>query len=216
MPCYNKKMFFYSPLAALPSGGRMTNNLGIRLMRPGEEGEVGALVARVFNDFVALDFPPEGIDEFYRYAQPSAIGERSKAGSQVLVAEEGSPIVGMLELRGSNHIAMLFVEKQGRGVGRRLVERVLQTCGNAPGGTDTVTVHASRYAAPIYRQFGFEAERSRANGEWRYLFANGIQLQRQRLTRRSTGRSAAMRLLAGYLCVWPAEMTQHDSPMAQP
>jgi predicted GNAT family N-acyltransferase len=127
-------------------------------MKPGEEREVCALVARVFDEFVAPDFPPAGIEEFCKYAQPDAMARRGKAGDRVLVAEEEDRIVGMLELQGLEHIAMLFVETRGRGVGRRLVEHALQMCREGAPGIEQVGVHASGYAVPIYRKLGFEAQ----------------------------------------------------------
>lgn len=136
----------------------MTDRVSIRLMKPGEENEVCALVARVFNEFVASDFSPEGIAEFYRYAQSTAMVQRCKANNKIIVAEENSRIIGMLELKGFDHIAMLFVETQGRGIGRELVEHALQICREGDQSVQQVTVHASQYAAPIYRKLGFEVE----------------------------------------------------------
>jgi predicted GNAT family N-acyltransferase len=127
-------------------------------MKPGEEGAVCALVARVFDAFVAPDFSPEGIQEFYEYAQPHAMARRAKAGGRVLVAEEGERIVGMLELRGVDHIALLFVETTGRGIGGRLVEQALRICSDDESRVQTVRVHSSRFAVPIYSKLGFEAE----------------------------------------------------------
>ena len=84
--------------------------------------------------------------------------QRCKATNRVLVAEENDRIIGMLELKGFDHIAMLFVEIQGRGVGRELVEQALQICRQGGQAVQRVTVHASQYAAPIYRKLGFEVE----------------------------------------------------------
>jgi predicted GNAT family N-acyltransferase len=64
----------------------------------------------------------------------------------------------MLELRGSDHIAMLFVDDRGRGVGKALVERALQMCKEETEGLEEVKVHASLYAVPIYSKLGFKAE----------------------------------------------------------
>jgi hypothetical protein len=60
-----------------------------RFMRSGEESEVCALVARVFDKFVASDFSPTGVEEFHRYAKPDALAQRTAAGHTFLVAEEG-------------------------------------------------------------------------------------------------------------------------------
>lgn len=127
-------------------------------MSEGEEHEICALVARVFDEYVAGDFSPEGVEEFYRYAEPSAIAERSRKGGKVLLAEEDGQILGMLELKGHDHIAMLFVDDRERGLGRALVERALQLCREGTEDLETVSVHASLYAVPIYRKLGFEAQ----------------------------------------------------------
>ena len=135
----------------------MASDVSYRLMRSGEEREVCALVARVFDRFVAPDFLPTGVEEFYRYAEPNALAERREAGHTVLVAEEGSGVVGMLELRGLDHIAMLFVEGQGRGIGKELVARAVQLCSEHAPQVRGISVHASRYAVPVYRKMGFQA-----------------------------------------------------------
>jgi GNAT superfamily N-acetyltransferase len=130
----------------------------IRSMEKGEEGEVCTLVERVFNEFVAPDYPPEGIEEFFRYAEPEAMAQRVELGDRVLVAEQEGAMVGMIELMGNDHIAMLFVQVRGRGIGRRLVERALLLCREASPPPDEVRVHASRFAVPIYERLGFESE----------------------------------------------------------
>lgn len=110
------------------------------------------------DEYVAGGFATEGVEEFYRYAEPSALSERSREGNKVLLAEEEGQILGMLELMGPDHIAMLFVDYRGRGLGRALVERALQLCREETEGLEQVSVHASLYAVPIYRNLGFEAE----------------------------------------------------------
>ena len=136
----------------------MTDGVSIRLLQPGEEEEACALVARVFGEYVAPDFPRAGIEEFLRYAHPEAMAARSQAGHRVLVAEEGNRLLGVLELRDLQHISMLFVEARGKGVGGKLLQRSLRMCRTGLPGVRNVTVNASRYGVPFYRRFGFEAE----------------------------------------------------------
>ena len=136
----------------------MSDHVRIRFMTEGEEHEVCALVARVFDEYVAGDFSTEGVEEFYRYAEAGAMAERSRKGDKVLLAEEDGQILGMLEIKRPDHIAMLFVDDPGRGLGRALVERALQLCREETDGLEKVGVHASLYAVPIYRNIGFEAE----------------------------------------------------------
>jgi GNAT superfamily N-acetyltransferase len=141
-------------------GEYMIDLVTIRLMNPGEEQEICVLVARVFDRFIAGDFSSEGIKEFYRYVKAEAMKERRRSGNHILVAEEGSRIVGVLELKRFSHISLLFVENRGGGLGRALVERALRICSGGAPGIKEVSVHASRYALPIYRRLGFEAEGS--------------------------------------------------------
>ena len=136
----------------------MPGTLIVRRIRPGEEGEVCRLVERVFVQFVAPEFPQEGIDEFLRFAHPAAMAQRGAAGQVVLVAEQAGRIVGMLELRGFAHVAMLFAETPGRGVGRALYEEALLMCRGRAEATGEIRAHASRYAVPIYQKLGFDAE----------------------------------------------------------
>lgn len=130
----------------------------LRAMRPGEEAEVCALVNRVFDRHVAPGFGVEGVETFRRYADPEAMRRRGTAGHRVLVAEHDGRIAGILELRGLDHIAMLFVEARGLGAGRALVERALRVCREEGPEVRRVTVHASRFAVPIYRRLGFREE----------------------------------------------------------
>jgi GNAT superfamily N-acetyltransferase len=145
-------------LAVLLGARPVSDRVTIRFMGEGEEHEVCALVARVFEEYVAGDFSTHGIEEFYRYAEPRAMAERSRKGDTVLLAEEDGQILGMLELKRPDHIAMLFVDNRGSGLGRALVERALQLCRERLNGLEQVSVHASLYAVPIYRKLGFEAE----------------------------------------------------------
>lgn len=138
------------------SGGSGT--ISLRMMRPGEEGEICALVLRVFDSHVAPDFSPEGVATFREYADPEAMRQRGAAGHRVLVAEAGGRLSGMLELRGLDHIAMLFVEARGLGAGRRLVQWALRICREEGKDVQRVRVHASRFAVPVYRKLGFQPE----------------------------------------------------------
>jgi GNAT superfamily N-acetyltransferase len=132
--------------------------LSIRRMRPGEERAVCDLVERSFSRFVAPDFPPEGVREFRRFADPVAMAARREAGEVVLVAEQDGRLLGMLELRGAGHIALLFAETPGQGVGRALYREAVQVCRHRSDATGEIRTHASRYAVPIYTRLGFESE----------------------------------------------------------
>jgi predicted GNAT family N-acyltransferase len=138
----------------------MSTEITYRLARGGEEPEVCALVARVFNRFVAPDFSQDGVDEFLRYARPDALSERSKKDHVVLVGEEKGQLIGVLEVRQYRHIALLFVELQGRGVARELLKRAVALSRDHAPEVQAITVHASRHALPVYQRLGFKVTAS--------------------------------------------------------
>jgi GNAT superfamily N-acetyltransferase len=129
----------------------------IRRAQAGEEGVICALVARVFNRFVALDYPQEGIEEFYAYANPEAMQRRAGSSRILLVAELQGELCGMIEVRGNSHLSLLFVERQGRGAGRALFQAAVRECRRREPGLEKLTVNSSPYAKAIYEKFGFAA-----------------------------------------------------------
>jgi ribosomal protein S18 acetylase RimI-like enzyme len=126
-------------------------------MNPGEEVEVVNLVARSFNEYIAPDFPEEGIEEFFRYANPRALRKRSDGSHFVIVAEADETIAGMIEIREMRHVSMLFVDKafHRRGVARELFRAALDRIKSESRPPKKVTVHSSRYAISFYESLGF-------------------------------------------------------------
>jgi ribosomal protein S18 acetylase RimI-like enzyme len=107
---------------------------------------------------VAPDFPPEGVEEFLKYARPEAL-RRRWSGSEhfALLATQGEQMVGMIEMRNHDHVSMFFVDPahMGRGIGRALWERALAACRQAWPELRRVSVNSSPYALPIYEKLGF-------------------------------------------------------------
>lgn len=135
----------------------MTYSTNLRPMSPGEEIEVVNLVARSFNEFIAPDFPEEGIDEFFSYANPRALKKRSEGSHFVLVAEDGDVIAGMIEIREMRHVSMLFVDKafHRKGIGKELILAALERIESESRPPKKLTVHSSRFAVPFYESLGF-------------------------------------------------------------
>ncbi len=127
-------------------------------MKPGDEGRIYALVSSVFSEFVASEYLPEGIEEFINYIQPEDIASRAAENHFVFVAESGSEIVGVIEIRNSNHISLLFAEKrfQRRGVGKELLRKSVEVCRREVPGLERITVHSSPNAVLAYEKMGFE------------------------------------------------------------
>lgn len=109
-----------------------------------------SLVDRVFMQFEAPDYPPEGIKTFRTFLHdPDAIAALTFYGASV-----GDDLVGVLATRGNSHIALFFVEPcfQRQGVGRALFTVARKAC-----VSDAMTVNSSPYAVEIYQRLGFHA-----------------------------------------------------------
>ena len=132
-----------------------------RAMKAGEERDVCRLVARVFADFVAVLYSPQGVREFLAYAADfDQLRQRLQANYFVLVAETQGQIVGAIEVRNCDHISLFFVEGelQRKGIGNGLWRRALVNClANSPD-VAKITVHSSPNAVETYQKLGFQAE----------------------------------------------------------
>jgi GNAT superfamily N-acetyltransferase len=135
----------------------MTPDLRIRPLRRGEEFEACALVERVWRDCIRDEFTDEGARTFLAYAGPEALRARSGPGQVLLVAEWRGILAGMIETRGNDHVSLLFVEHRGLGLARALFQDALERCRERRPDLARMTVNASLYAVPAYRQLGFVA-----------------------------------------------------------
>lgn len=139
-----------------------------RFLRVEDIPEVSELVARVFDQFVAPEYSPEGVQEFHRYIQPAAFGRRSQSNHFTLIALLQNKAVGMIEMRGHDHISLLFVipEFQRRGIARELLRQALRICQSNTSYLAEISVNSSSYAVPVYEKLGFcrAGERQVRNG----------------------------------------------------
>ena len=126
-----------------------------RELKCGEEQTVCELVRHVFNEFVAPDYEADGIEEFFRFANPAAMSTRLKAGGYVLVASTSDGLAGMLEFAPPDRIAMLFVTLRRRGIAKELLAQASCLVLAASAPVSKLTVHSSPYAESIYRRLGF-------------------------------------------------------------
>jgi len=110
-------------------------------MRDGEETAVAEFVDAVFTEYVA----------------PKELEARVGEGAAVIVAELDGRIVGVAEVRGATHIALLFVDgrMQRRGIARALVGAAVDTCRASRPDADAMTVHSAPEAVEAYRRLGF-------------------------------------------------------------
>ena len=102
---------------------------------------------RVFLEFEAPDYPPEGVETFHDYL----VNTEQEKTLTVFEAWEDAGLLGVLAAEGS-HIALFFVDPtfHRRGIGRQLFRAYL-----AEGGWGRVTVHSAPGAVEVYRHLGF-------------------------------------------------------------
>jgi predicted GNAT family N-acyltransferase len=136
----------------------MSATIKIRHMNQGEETLVSDLVTSTFQRDVAPLYAQEGIREFLSYVDPVALRDRGSRNHMILVASQDEAIVGVLELRDSCHVSLLFVEMrhQRQGIGRLLVNEALRFIRTHHPETQEVTVNSSPNAVEAYKRFGFQ------------------------------------------------------------
>ncbi|MBN2049585.1 MAG: GNAT family N-acetyltransferase [Spirochaetales bacterium] len=130
------------------------------LLQPPQASQAYDLIRRVYDEFVAPDYPPEGNEHFYTFIQPEVLIRRFSApGHFLITADEGNRLVGVIAVRDNNHIALLFVDReyQSRGIARKLLAEAEERIA-AETGKRQATVFSSPYAVPIYQKLGFQNE----------------------------------------------------------
>ena len=135
----------------------MKTHIKFRKIRDGEEIEVCNLVARSFDEFIAPDFPEQGVEEFFLYSNPLSLKRRLEKNYFSMVAECEGRILGMIEIKGENHISMLYVDKDfhHNGIARNLIKKALEEISENNRNPKDITVNSSRYAVPFYESLGF-------------------------------------------------------------
>ena len=137
----------------------MTSLRGVTLRR-GTRADWDAareLAWKTFNEFDAVDYTPEGRQNFRKFLDDLTLLRLLGQGDYLLfVAILYGTTVGMLTLRDRVHISLLFVtgDCHRNGIGSALVELAAETVAAEYGGS-FLTVNASHYAEPFYRKLGF-------------------------------------------------------------
>ncbi len=136
----------------------MDSQIKYRIMKRGDEAKVSEFVSAVFNDHVAPGFSQDGIDEFMKYIKPDAIETQLKENHFAFIATLGTEILGVIEVRDNNHIALFFVGSrfQRKGIGKKLLQKALELCGINDSKFSRITVNASPNSIMAYKTLGFE------------------------------------------------------------
>ncbi len=155
------------------------DRFAVRPLKAEETGAALRLTWRVFSEFEAPDYPPEGVEEFRRCLNDA----RYLAGLSYYGAFDGEALIGVLAARGAKgHICFFFVDGayHRRGVGTGLFERLRE---DFPGA---LTVNSSPFGLPVYERLGFTA----LSGE---QTVNGIRFTPMALWKASHRKSSYIR-----------------------
>lgn len=116
------------------------------------------LVWRVFLEFEAPDYAPEGVETFKEFIEYDSIIEKYE-NQEILFwgCFIDGRLTGMIALRDAGHICLLFVAKEyhRQGIAGRLFNAALEHC-KKDGRAECITVNASPYAAEAYHHLGFK------------------------------------------------------------
>ncbi len=116
------------------------------------------LAFKVFLKYEAPEYGKQGTDEFARFVTDPMLKKMFLAGNYklfVAVSEDG--IIGIISLRGGNHISLLFVEPgyHMKGIGSALIEYAVDYL-SKESLYSSMTVNSSPYATEFYHTLGFE------------------------------------------------------------
>ena len=75
----------------------------------------------------------------------------------MLLAVQEHKVVAVIEIRGNDHVALMFVDVkfQRRGIARELLQRAIALARPAKPALDRVTVNSSRFGVAFYEKLGF-------------------------------------------------------------
>lgn len=117
-----------------------------------------ALAWKTFMKFEANVYTDEGIQNFEDFITDATLHRLFIMGVyQMFVALDRNQIVGMITLRNSSHISLLFVDEKyhRQGIGRALIEYLREYL-LSEAGVSKVTVNAAPYGVAFYHKLGFK------------------------------------------------------------
>lgn len=135
----------------------METSFQVRCAYRNEWQEAMTLAWQTFLRFEADVYTPEGVKNFENFVTDSTLYRMFIMGNyQLFVAVMRNRIVGMITLRDSTHISLLFVDERyhRQGIGRALIQYLADYLATEVGA-GRMTVNASPYGVEFYHRMGF-------------------------------------------------------------
>ena len=127
-----------------------------RLAEPADARAIGILARRVVRRWVLPEQPLRAAPHLLAILGARAIRERMRIGYRYHLAFVDGVLVGVAATRDNSHLFNFFVSTRyhGRGIGRRLWQRVMADAVRR-AGTTHFTVNSSDCAVLVYLRLGF-------------------------------------------------------------
>jgi len=113
----------------------------------------------VFEEFEAYQHSAERVREFQNTFEYSSI-KQLLDNSEIMMwgCFHNDKIIGMIATKQTNHISMLFVDKEyhRQGIARTLFRKVVEYCSKISDCSE-ISVNSTLYAVEAYKRLGFVA-----------------------------------------------------------
>jgi hypothetical protein len=118
------------------------------------------MIGQVFGEFVAPGYEQNGVNTFMSYAEATAMSKRLMSGEHFgFIAKDDDAIAGYIEIRGNEHVSLMFVDKSRhkKGICRELFYLATTECLTRNPDLKSITVNSSPFAVIVYEHLGFYA-----------------------------------------------------------
>lgn len=129
----------------------------IRWARETEWAPAMKMIWKTFMRFEGEDYTEEGIRSFFEFITDDDLYRAFLKGNyQMMVALDGSRVVGAASIRNCNHLSLLFVDEEyhHKGIGASLIGRLCEYL-EKEAGERYMSLKAAPYAVEFYHKMGF-------------------------------------------------------------